>query len=852
MCINIASITGGANPAIRTLFYRLVRLMSLSIVPIFVFDGPHKPLFKRNKRSRGPGDSVSVAMAKRLFRLFGFHIHDAPGEAEAECALLQQQGIVDAVLSEDVDTIMFGCTRTLRNWSAEGARTAKTPTHVSVYDSVDLRQGEIGLDREGMVLVAMMSGGDYLPEGVPGCGIKVACEAAKAGFGESLCRIKRSDPNAASEWRECLMRELRTNESKFFRVRHKALTIPEEFPDMDVLRYYTNPVVSQAETIEKLRREFPSKKEIDIIGLREFTAETFDWTYKIGAVKFIRVLAPSLLIQGLLDLGRDDIEPDNPDVREAIEGKLIKTISKRRTHFTTDATPELRVSYIPNDIVNIDLDIEEDEVPSSYCRSGLALNSDDEAEEQLKEGEENGPRMAFDPLQPDLIWVPESIAKLGIPLMVEYWEGKQRWKKQVQENKAPAKRLRKKTSDMPTGALKKWVKTTKAGSTIPPKEPVLPLSFSQHGHSQYAVPVTRNIKPVPTKTTRSRPSRDPKATSSSAHRPSLDVNPWSIMSSQITPKTSRTDTVNRGAEPQEAILISSSPVRPSPSPSPVVPIPAAIGLRHGQSFHSPTFLPIDDNHIIRTPLNDSFDLDTSPLASKPSPELSVTPSGHTQSLEETIRKPVKYPQRSRVTAAARGHSLATRPTRSRRATQEASQISIKNFGRNSEAMGKKNMASEPKSASPVDLSFSDSEDEFEDVRAIGSRKPSDKATDLPAPPTRSGVNKIGNAAAAIRTQSGSNRSTTSTATITTTMEMLSSPTPDSPFATTGRSDSGKTRVYTSRTSDVGFGYFQELEVSREEADRIMSQHQSDSSKRPGGRRMWRESEVTILDLTNED
>ncbi|KKY37285.1 putative flap structure-specific endonuclease [Diaporthe ampelina] len=403
---------GGANPAVRTLFYRLVRLLSLSIVPILVFDGPNKPVFKRNKRSRGPGDRVSVAMAKRMVKLFGFHIHDAPGEAEAECALLQQQGVVDAVLSEDVDTIMFGCTLTLRNWSSEGTRTAKTPTHVSVYDVRQLGQGETGLDREGMVLVALMSGGDYIPEGVPGCGVKVACEAAKAGFGKRLCRIKRSDQDALRKWRGDLMRELRTNESKFFRTKHKALTIPDEFPSMEVLRYYTHPVVSQVGTVEGLERELRSRREVDIAGLRAFTAETFDWVCKIGAVKFIRVLAPGLLNQALMDLSNRQLESDDPDVRECVEGNLVRSINSRRTHFSTDGTPELRISYIPNDVVDVDLNAEEDEVASTYGRSGLALNSDDEADEQIGDAE-TGPKKIFDPLQPDLVWVPETVAKLA-------------------------------------------------------------------------------------------------------------------------------------------------------------------------------------------------------------------------------------------------------------------------------------------------------------------------------------------------------------------------------------------------------------------------------------------------------
>ncbi|KAG7113200.1 Flap endonuclease GEN 1 like protein [Verticillium longisporum] len=242
---------GGINPAIRTLFYRLVRLVGLPVQPVFVFDGPNKPLFKRNKRS-GRGDGIASAMAQRLIRLFGFPIHQAPGEAEAECALLQQEGLVDAVLSEDVDTIMFGCSRTFRNWSAEGSRGGKSPTHVTVYDTNEQSLIASGLDRQGMVLVALMSGGDYLPEGVPGCGLKLACEVARAGFGKSLCSLKAADKAGMGEWRANLTHELRTNENKFFRTKHKAIVIPDNFPDVKVLRFYTHPAVSSQAAVKNL------------------------------------------------------------------------------------------------------------------------------------------------------------------------------------------------------------------------------------------------------------------------------------------------------------------------------------------------------------------------------------------------------------------------------------------------------------------------------------------------------------------------------------------------------------------------------------------------------------------------
>lgn len=232
-----------------------------------------------------------------MVRLFGFAYHDAPGEAEAECALLQRHGIVDAVLSEDVDTIMFGCTRTIRNWSGE-KKSAK-PTHVSLYDTSQKAIKDRGLDREGMVLVALMSGGDYMPDGIPGCGIKVACEAARAGYGKSLCRLKASDTDGIAAWKRGLAEELKSNESGYFRTKHASLTLPTKFPNMEVLRLYTHPVVSPTSDLESIRVKLSTQRSIQLEDLREFCRETFDWDYRGGAFKFIKVLSDALLVQQL-------------------------------------------------------------------------------------------------------------------------------------------------------------------------------------------------------------------------------------------------------------------------------------------------------------------------------------------------------------------------------------------------------------------------------------------------------------------------------------------------------------------------------------------------------------------------
>ena len=388
---------------------------------------------------------MGIGLAKTLIGHFGFVSHDAPGEAEAECALLEQQGIVDAVLSEDVDTIMFGCTRTLRNWSSEST-TVKTPTHVTLYDVKAMNLAKLGLDREGMVLVALMSGGDYLPEGIPGCGVKVACQAARAGYG-SICRLKTSDKIGLQKWRDSLIHELQTNESAFFKTKHKALTIPEDFPNIEVLRYYTHPVVSPLAKLEALREKFARKSLPAVHHLREFTRHTFDWDYRGGAIKFIRVMSHGMFVKRL----QEDADPE----------QLTYRISGQRMHFSTDATTELRISHNPLELVPIDLSQEVDEV-IAIDRGGLALNSDDDYETPAPDSSQPLTTSAkiFDVTKPLPVWVLEEVLKQSIPASLPAW-------RQTQEAKAarssPKKVTKKKVGSggAQPGPMDRFFKTTK-------------------------------------------------------------------------------------------------------------------------------------------------------------------------------------------------------------------------------------------------------------------------------------------------------------------------------------------------------------------------------------------------------
>jgi flap endonuclease-1 len=63
-----------------------------------------------------------IEESKQLLTLLGIPIIQAPSEGEAQAAYMTKQGDAYAVVSQDFDSLLFGCTRVVRNLSIEGKR----------------------------------------------------------------------------------------------------------------------------------------------------------------------------------------------------------------------------------------------------------------------------------------------------------------------------------------------------------------------------------------------------------------------------------------------------------------------------------------------------------------------------------------------------------------------------------------------------------------------------------------------------------------------------------------------------------------------------------------------------------
>jgi Holliday junction resolvase YEN1 len=323
---------------------------------VFVFDGRHRPRVKRGK-TRGQGGFRDMPSYKRLIRACGFQTWQAPGEAEAECAYLQQRGIVDAVLSDDVDTLAFGAMHVFKNWGALNYLGSKTDahgkklsgqtaaTHTKLFTQARILERK-RMTRAGCVLVALMSGGDYDTDGIKGCGPHIAVQAAIAGFGEELVQALRSD--MLDSWRVRLREELTTNKSGFFSGKHAAIAaqLHGDFPDTIIADQYLNPTVTTAEAMREKAALIDWHQQPDLEALRALGTEYLDMVDRDGDLKFIRTLALPCFMLTM-------VSPNSP-------AATFEIINKPRRHASTDEMDELRVKFVPRHMVPIVVQERED------------------------------------------------------------------------------------------------------------------------------------------------------------------------------------------------------------------------------------------------------------------------------------------------------------------------------------------------------------------------------------------------------------------------------------------------------------------------------------------------------------
>ncbi len=195
------------------LLYRNARLLERGVKLVYVFDGEPSKLkreeIKRRaavkakareeleealergdmERARTVAQRTSkltkpmVEDSKKLLKLLGIPIVEAPQEGEAQAAYLVQQKKVWGVASQDYDSLLFGSPTLIRNLTLSGRR--KLPrsnrfitVNVEAYHQHELLQ-TLDISREQLIDMSILIGTDFNPDGIKGIGPKTAYKLIK-------------------------------------------------------------------------------------------------------------------------------------------------------------------------------------------------------------------------------------------------------------------------------------------------------------------------------------------------------------------------------------------------------------------------------------------------------------------------------------------------------------------------------------------------------------------------------------------------------------------------------------------------------------------------------------------------
>ena len=166
------------------LFYRTIRFLENNIKVVYVFDGapPIEKAEELQKRENSRNDAKlkeeeaykegdmemvqkqqrrqvritdeHISECKRLLECMGVPYVVAPSEAEAYCAQLCKNKIIDAVATEDMDTVTFGSPILLRNLNKKDSK------EIWEFDLKKILK-DLELDQKSFVDLCILLGCDY-------------------------------------------------------------------------------------------------------------------------------------------------------------------------------------------------------------------------------------------------------------------------------------------------------------------------------------------------------------------------------------------------------------------------------------------------------------------------------------------------------------------------------------------------------------------------------------------------------------------------------------------------------------------------------------------------------------------
>lgn len=211
----------------------------------------------RQQRHAASLNDLLVKECQELLALLGQPYVVSPGEAEAQCAWLEQHGLSQGVVTDDSDAWLFGAQCVYRHLF----RPDRRPVRFLMKDLAS----QFGLDRQKMVAFALLCGSDYTT-GVNGVGPVTAMEVLSEFKGDDAVSL-------LEEFRTWLekAKEEKVQPGSKTRSHLVRLSLEPGFPSSRVAQAYLEPTVDES-------RETFSWGTPDLDALRTYANQKLGWS----------------------------------------------------------------------------------------------------------------------------------------------------------------------------------------------------------------------------------------------------------------------------------------------------------------------------------------------------------------------------------------------------------------------------------------------------------------------------------------------------------------------------------------------------------------------------------------------
>ncbi|KAI8429960.1 hypothetical protein MSG28_000421 [Choristoneura fumiferana] len=295
------------------LYLRTIFLILADVNPVFVLEGD-APALKRDVMAarnaiqfRGAAPRSETVTNKQpgvgrkrfrncetLLKSMGVICINGKGEAEATCAQLNSQGLVDAVVSQDSDCFAYGARRVYRNFSVSSAAGGGAlQGSIECYDAEKMFLNN-GFGRNKMVALALLCGCDY---GIGACGSSITTYEERTRWSAAPGRCDRCGhvgrTHAKNGCPVCAThRGCQDNGHKLkvaavkreLSLRKRALSCGVPFPEPKVMTEFLN-VSAEKLDFDSLKKPPPS-----LVQFVNLMSSKLDWSERYSVQKFLPLL----------------------------------------------------------------------------------------------------------------------------------------------------------------------------------------------------------------------------------------------------------------------------------------------------------------------------------------------------------------------------------------------------------------------------------------------------------------------------------------------------------------------------------------------------------------------------------